>query len=39
MARGRLTGEMSGAGNLAYRGTVSEQSVETSGFVNVHHID
>jgi hypothetical protein len=35
MAGGRLTGEMSGAGNLAYRGTVSEQSVQTSGFVNV----
>ena len=39
MAGGRLTGEMSGAGNLAYRGTVSEQSVDTSGFVNVRRID
>ena len=35
MAGGRLTGDMSGAGNLAYLGTVSEQSVDTSGFVNI----
>jgi hypothetical protein len=35
MAGGRLTGHMSGAGNLDYRGTVSEQSVSTSGVVNV----
>lgn len=35
MAGGRLTGSMSGAGNLDYRGTVSEQSVSTSGVVNV----
>ena len=39
MTGGRLTGEMSGAGNLAYRGTVSEQSVDTSGFVNIRRID
>ena len=39
MAGGRLTGDMSGAGNLAYRGTVTEQSIDTSGFVNVHRID
>jgi hypothetical protein len=39
MTGGRLTGEMSGAGNLAYRGTVSEQSIDTSGFVNVRRID
>ena len=39
MAGGRLTGEMSGAGNLAYRGTVSEQSVDTSGFVNIRRVD
>lgn len=39
MAGGRLTGSMSGAGNLDYRGTVSEQSVSTSGFVNVRRRD
>ncbi len=31
----RLTGDMSGAGNLEYFGHVSEQSVDTSGFVSV----
>lgn len=35
MAGGRLTGSMSGAGNLEYRGTVSEQSVAASGIVNI----
>ena len=35
MAGGRLTGELSGAANLNYYGTVSEASVETSGFVNL----
>jgi hypothetical protein len=35
MGGGRLSGEMSGAGNLEYFGTVSEESVEKSGFVNV----
>jgi hypothetical protein len=35
MAGGRLTGNMSGAGNLDYRGTVSEQSVSTSGVVSI----
>ena len=39
MAGGRLTGQMSGAGNLDYRGTVSEQSVTTSGAVNVRRRD
>jgi len=39
MAGGRLTGHMSGAGNLDYRGTVSEQSVTTSGLVNVQRRD
>ena len=39
MAGGRLTGEMSGAGNLDYRGTVSEQSVDQSGFVSIQHRD
>ena len=39
MAGGRLTGQMSGAGNLDYRGTVSEQSVTTSGVVNVRRRD
>ena len=32
MAGGRLTGDMSGASNLEYYGTVSEQSVDKSGF-------
>lgn len=35
MAGGRLTGDMSGAANLEYSGSVSEESVEKSGFVNV----
>jgi len=35
MAGGRLTGDMSGFAKLAYFGTVSEESVDTSGFVNV----
>jgi len=35
MAGGRLTGDMSGAANLEYSGTVSEERVEKSGFVNV----
>jgi hypothetical protein len=39
MAGGRLTGHMSGAGNLEYRGTVSEQSVTTSGIVNIRRRD
>jgi hypothetical protein len=39
MGGGRLTGHMSGAGNLDYRGTVSEQSVMTSGIVNVRRRD
>jgi len=39
MAGGRLTGDMSGAANLEYFGTVSEESVDTSGFVNVRRRD
>lgn len=39
MAGGRLTGDMSGAGNLEYSGTVSEERVEKSGFVNVRRRD
>lgn len=39
MAGGRLTGEVSGAGNLEYYGPVSEQSVESSGFVNIRRRD
>jgi hypothetical protein len=35
MAGGRLTGDMSGTSNLEYSGTVSEERVEKSGFVNV----
>lgn len=39
MAGGRLTGDVSGAGNLEYSGPVSEQSVQQSGFVNVRRRD
>ena len=39
MAGGRLTGDVSGAGNLEYWGTVSEQSVQSTGFVNVRRRD
>lgn len=39
MAGGRLTGEMSGAGNLEYYGTVSEERIERSGWVNVRRRD
>lgn len=35
MAGGRLTGDISGATNLEYYGTVSEESVDKSGMVNV----
>lgn len=35
MSGGRLTGDLSGAANLEYYGTVSEESVDRSGFVNV----
>ena len=39
MAGGRLTGHMSGAGNLVYFGTVSEQSVSSSGMVNIRRAE
>jgi hypothetical protein len=39
MAGGRLTGDMSGAASLEYYGTVSEESVDTSGMVNVRRRD
>jgi hypothetical protein len=39
MAGGRLTGDMSGAANLEYFGTVSEEAIEKSGFVNVSRSD
>jgi hypothetical protein len=39
MAGGRLTGDMSGAANLGYFGTVSEETIEKSGFVNVSRRD
>jgi hypothetical protein len=39
MAGGKLTGHMSGAGDLTYYGTVSEESVTTSGAADVHHAD
>jgi hypothetical protein len=35
MAGGKLTGRMSGAGNLVYLGTVSDQSIISSGVVNI----
>jgi Putative auto-transporter adhesin, head GIN domain len=35
MAGGRLTGDLSGAASLEYSGTVSEETVDKSGFVNV----
>lgn len=35
MAGGRLRGDMSGFGSLEYYGTVSEESVEKSGFGNI----
>ena len=35
MAGGKLTGRMSGAGSLEYSGTVSEQSIATSGVVSI----
>jgi len=39
MTGGRLTGNLSGTANLEYFGTVSEESVEKSGFVNVRRRD
>jgi hypothetical protein len=39
MAGGKLTGSMSGAGNLDYVGTVSEQNVSSSGVVNIKRRD
>ena len=39
MAGGRLTGHMSGVGNLVYLGTVTEQSVSSSGMVNIRRAE
>jgi hypothetical protein len=39
MAGGRLTGDMSGAANLEYFGTISEEAIEKSGSVNVSRRD
>jgi hypothetical protein len=39
MAGGRLTGHLSGAGEVEYYGTVSEQSITTSGVGRVEHVD
>jgi hypothetical protein len=39
MAGGRLTGELSGAGKVDYYGTVSEQSIATSGVGRVEHVE
>ena len=35
MAGGRLTGDLSGFGNLEYYGTVSEEAVEKSGLGSI----
>jgi putative autotransporter adhesin-like protein len=35
MAGGRLSGDMSGTANLEYSGTVSEETIDRSGFVNI----
>lgn len=37
MAGGRLTGDVSGAANLEYSGTVSAETIDRSGIVNVRH--
>ena len=39
MAGGRLSGDLSGTANLEYYGTVSEERVEKSGFVNLRRRD
>jgi len=39
MAGGRLTGDLSGAANLNYYGTVSDESLDRSGFVTVRRRD
>jgi hypothetical protein len=39
MGGGRLSGDMSGFGSLEYYGTVSEQTVDSSGFANVRQRD
>jgi hypothetical protein len=39
MAGGRLAGRIAGAGKVAYYGTVSEQSIATSGIGTVERVD
>ena len=39
MAGGRLTGELSGAADVRYSGTVSEESISRSGAADVRHTD
>jgi len=39
MAGGSLSGDLSGASNLEYFGTVASQDVDTSGFAKVAHRD
>jgi len=39
MAGGRLTGDMSGAANLEYSGTVSVEDVDKSGMVSVRRLE
>jgi hypothetical protein len=39
MAGGRLTGELSGAADVRYSGTVSEENVSKSGAADVRHTD
>ena len=39
MAGGRLAGDLAGAANLEYYGTVSQEAIVKSGFVNVRHLN
>lgn len=39
MAGGRLSGDLSGTANLEYYGTVSQENIDRSGFVNVRRRD
>jgi len=39
MAGGRLAGDVAGASNLEYYGTVSQEAIDKSGFVNIRHLN
>jgi hypothetical protein len=39
MAGGRLSGDLAGSSSLEYFGTVSAETIDKSGFVNVRHRD